>query len=187
MNSRLFVLATKPSCESGSKLKACEACEGKLSTGSFYLAFLWTHSTFRHSLYFRKAFSECGISLESSVLFFTFLVRFLVFLLFCHWIHTRTPARVIHCTNNYPWGRKHCFFIALSGYPTFGTIFSGCRGFQIKWNMPIESWILRNWRRLALNFRKRKRNGVKMSFIFVFLSNLRIAVIFEAPDFDGLF
>ena len=65
--------------------------------------------------------------------------------------HTWTHARVIHCTNS-PGGRKHCFFIALNGCPTFGTIFSGCRGFHIKWNISIESWIMRNWCRLVQIF-----------------------------------
>ena len=61
---------------------------------------------------------------------------------------SRTHGRVINCTN-YTGGRKHRFYLALSGYPTFGTILSGCRRFQIKRNIPIESWIMRNWRRLV--------------------------------------
>ena len=52
--------------------------------------------------------------------------------------HTRTDTRLIDCTN-YTGGRKHCFYIALFGYPTLGTIFSGCRGVQMKRNVPMES------------------------------------------------
>ena len=92
------------------------------------------HSTFRHLLCFRKVFLECGISLALSVLFFNFLVHFSCFL-FVASLYSRTTART-H-------GRTHASFIALtrendntvvalSRYPTFGTIFSGCWEFQIK-------------------------------------------------------
>ena len=75
-------------------------------------------------------------------------------------MHTRTHARVINCTN-YTGGRKHRFYLALSMYLTFGTIFSGYRGFRIKRNIPIESWIMRNWRRLVWIFENGKEMGVR--------------------------
>ena len=50
--------------------------------------------------------------------------------------HGRTNASIIALiTREDENRRKHCFFIALSRYPTFGVL----SGFQIKLNIPIES------------------------------------------------
>ena len=112
---------------------------------------LRTHSTFRRFLCFRKVFSECQVCAHTEPEMFYFYFLFFVVLLFKSFnrtwrcTHASTHARTLPCTH----GRTHtyfialitwegnCFYIALSGYPTFGTIFLGCRGFHIKLNIPL--------------------------------------------------
>ena len=55
----------------------------------------------------------------------------------------RSQQKMLFFQESFSW------IFSRSRYPTFGTIFFGCRGVQIKWNIPNESWIMRKWRSLV--------------------------------------
>ena len=123
------------------------------------------------------------------VLFFTFLNHLIVFFLLRHCINARTHALTGARTHGRTQASisaliirrtKTLFLSHFIWVPYWQYHFLGVQG--VSDQTEYTDRILNNAKlaQASLNFRKRKRNGVKMSFIFVFLSNLIIAVIFDA-------